>query len=297
MLNKPLYLDCKNTCHTRLATGTVTYLKNRDKWPAGCARYHNLPLLPGHYGTFCTNYHIMKILRLLLLFLIVVNSSLSFGQRTGLTYRKLKNTSEHVTVLDNDSLRPYYISSFPITNIEYITFLCWLANVYIDYPIELLKAFPDLEENYIDSLANNNFKIEQFPLLINSSKINREYIFNPKFLYYPVTGITWVQAMQFCFWLSDRYNESVAIRVGLLKWNSGQRDEANFNTEAYINDQYEGIISHLIFDPSYKNNERPAKWKDRIFYPSFRLPSKNELFFVKDLIEDSITFSNCTDLQ
>jgi hypothetical protein len=156
------------------------------------------------------------------------------------------------------------------------------------YPYEFLKAFPNLDQSYIDSLIRSNFQIDQLPFLVNSSAQTHDYIFNLKYLNYPVTGITWDQAMTFCSWLSDRYNESLLVRKGVLVWNPWQINEANFNTEAYLDEQYEGIIRQLIYDPAYDNCERKVKWKDRILFPSFRLPSKNELLLVKDLIENSM---------
>lgn len=234
------------------------------------------------------NRHNMKNLRLLLLFVIIFNSSLLLGQKTELIYRKLNYTSENLNIFNNDTIKPYFISSNPITNIEYITFLCWIADVYKDYPYELLKAFPNLNQNNIDSLIRNTFKVDLFPLLINSSALTRNYIFNPKYLSYPIVGIKWEQAMMFCSWLSDRYNESLLIHKGILVWNPWQINEVNFNSEAYLDEQYEGIIGQLIYDPAYKNSERPVKWRDRILFPSFRLPSKDELLLVKDLIKKSL---------
>jgi hypothetical protein len=219
---------------------------------------------------------------------MIINSFLLPGQKSELIYRKLNYTSENLSVFNNDTIKPYYISSNPITNIEYITFLCWVADVYIDYPYEFLKAFPNLERSYIDSLIRNNFQIDHLPLLINSSALTHDYIFNLKYLNYPIMGITWDQAMIFCSWLSDRYNESLLIRKGVLVWNPSPVNEANFNTEAYLDEQYEGIIRQLFYDPAYDNCERKVKWKDRILFPSFRLPSRNELLLVRDQIENSM---------
>jgi hypothetical protein len=229
----------------------------------------------------------MKIARLILLFAMVINSFLLSGQKTELIYRKLKYTSENLSIFNNDTIKPYHISANPITNIEYITFLCWIADVYIDYPYEFLKAFPNLNQSYVDSLIRNNFQIDQLPILINSSALTHDYIFNRKYLNHPVIGITWDQAMTFFSWLSDRYNESLLIHKNALTWNPSAINEANFNTEAYLDEQYEGLISHLVYDPAYDNCERPVKWKDRILFPSFRLPSKDELLLARDLIENS----------
>ncbi len=229
----------------------------------------------------------MKTIQVLSLFFLIFNSLL-FGQKSETKYRELESNSKYLLVDRIDSIKPYIISKNPITNREYITFLCWTADVYRDYPEVLLKAIPGFETSHIDSLIKIGYHINQFKSLINSSKLTREYIFNPKYIDYPVTGVTWEQAMQFLNWLSDRYNESILIEKKFLVFYPFQKNESNYNTEAYLAEQYTGLQGRMIYNQVTKK-ERPVKWEDRILVPSFRLSSFYELELANDFIEKSFT--------
>jgi len=102
------------------------------------------------------------------------------GQEVEKNYRKLKNVSEYYLVLNNDSIEPFYISSNPITNREYLTYLCWLADVYRYYPKDLLNAFPNLDKNQINSLIYKDFTPIQIRTIIENSYFTEYYMFNEK---------------------------------------------------------------------------------------------------------------------
>ncbi|MBN2259720.1 MAG: hypothetical protein JW702_04210 [Clostridiales bacterium] len=53
--------------------------------------------------------------------------------------------------VDSPELDYYFqISKKPVTNLDYLTYLCWINDVYSDYPDILINAFPSLD---IDSLS------------------------------------------------------------------------------------------------------------------------------------------------
>jgi len=93
--------------------------------------------------------------------------------------------------------------------------------------------------------------------------------------------------MDFLNWLSDRYNEALLIKKRILELDHNQLSEYNFNTEAYLLDQYEGLINMAILDTE-TNQIRSVKWKDRLLVPTFRLPSQNELNIAKQSIQCSL---------
>jgi hypothetical protein len=165
--------------------------------------------------------------------------------------------------------------------------LCWLSDVYRYYPVELLKAFPNLDNKQIDSLFNRGFTPIQIRKLVEGTYFTEHYMFSPKYLDYPVLGLNWDQSMNYLNWLSDRYNESLLIKKGILELDHNQLSEYNFNTEAYLMDQYEGLVNSLIWDPETKQ-PRSVKWKDRILVPTFRLPSQNEINIVQQSIHSSL---------
>jgi len=209
------------------------------------------------------------------------------GQEIEKNYRELKNVSEYYLVLNDDSIEPFYISSNPITNREYITYLCWKADVYRYYPGELLNAFPNLDNKQIDSLLNKGFTPIQIRTLVESTYFTEHYMFSPKYLDYPVLGLTWNQSMDFLNWLSDRYNEHILIQKRIQDVYHNQCCENSFNTESHLLDQYEGMINRSFCDQESKQ-PRNVKWKDRILIPSFRLPSNNELNIAQRSINNTL---------
>jgi len=231
--------------------------------------------------------NIMHYLKTTVLTVLIFLVSNIHGQEIENKYRELKNVSEYDLMLNNDSIEPFYISSNPITNREYITYLCWIADVYRYYPEELLNAFPNLDSKQIDSLSNKGFTPIQIRTLVESTYFTEHYLFSPKYLDYPVLGLTWNQSMDFLNWLSDRYNEALLINKKKLELDHNQLSEYNFNTEAYLMDQYEGLINSLLWDTETKQ-PRSVKWKDRILVPTFRLPSQNEINITQQKINSSL---------
>lgn len=162
-----------------------------------------------------------------------------------------------------------YISSKPITNREYITYLLWLQGVYVDYPSVVRDALPmsDTALTYNDQVPAERSYLQNRINLLNSK--DRDYIFNSKYLDYPVVGLSWLQAMQFCKWLSDRYNEYTLIKRKYLELDLYQKNEDNFNTEAFLADQYMGVAG--------ENRDLDVRFETGLLLPSFRLPMREEL--------------------
>jgi hypothetical protein len=228
--------------------------------------------------------HIFKNIGFSLLILLVSEIN---AQGIEHNYRKLKYASEYHLLLSDDTIAPFYISANPITNREYLTYLCWTADVYRDYPEKLLNAFPNLNKNHIDSLFNKGFTTIQIRTLVESNYFVENYLFSLKYLDFPVVGLNWGQSMNFLNWLSDRYNEYILIHKGIQELYLNQYCNNCFTTEAYLMDQYEGMINRPIWDPE-TNQIRSVKWKDKIFVPSFRLPSNNEIAIAGQKINRSL---------
>lgn len=229
----------------------------------------------------------MNFNKILILSLFIFLASTIHGQEIEKDYRALEKVSEYQLILNNDSIKPFYLSANPITNREYLIYLCWIANVYRDFPRVFLEAFPLLGNNYVDSIESAGFTPIQIRTLVNSNPITKRYMFNPEFIDYPVIGITWKQSMIFLNWLSDRYNESLLIGWGILQIDHDQRRQSSFNTESYLFGQYVGLINKPLADPDFDKG-RGAIWEDRIMVPSFRLPGMNEIALVKNGINTSL---------
>jgi hypothetical protein len=214
---------------------------------------------------------------------------LDLSGQQGKNYRKMFEVNGCRLVSELSADGASYISVKPVTNREYITYLCWLCNVYKDYPEVFMRAFPGIESANSGNNTGESFNVEKdLPKLIKSIEIDREYIFNTAYIDYPVVGISWNQAMNFMSWMSDRYNEMALIRSKELHYDPNQADENNFNTEAYIYLQYEGVVRKFPIDRK-TGMEKRSDWSSRLFYPSFRLPSTEELKITENSLKSDFT--------
>jgi hypothetical protein len=230
-----------------------------------------------------------KLVIFLFTSILLVNCLDLSGQKPSNDFRKLPQVTGYVLVTSDNPDNAFYISTKPVTNREYVTYLCWLFDVYVDYPEFVYRAIPGIETMPKSSNSGEKMGLPQdFIDVILSNANNRNYIFNTKYLDYPLTGVTWNQTMNFFNWLTDRYNEMQLINAKELRFFPDQVNEHNFNTEAYLASQYEGIVRYLRTDPVTKG-ERRSDWNDKLFFPSFRLPSGKELEAAGNLVKKDIT--------
>ncbi len=158
----------------------------------------------------------------------------------------------------------FYLDETEISNLHYLEYLYWLTRVYGEnYPEVYKKALPDTLV-WRDKLAFNEPYVEH-------------YLRHPSYRDYPVVGVNWLQATDFCAWRTDRVNEFILIREGLFDWYNEQRDEDNFNTDAYLAGQYESgkIVDLPDLNPS-GSGTRLVKMEDGMLLPRYRLPTEAE---------------------
>ena len=111
----------------------------------------------------------------------------------------------------------------------------------------------------------------------SSEEFIRNYMFNPKYIDYPVLGVKCSQAVNYCKWLSDRYNEYALIKNKNLVFDPNQLNENCFTTESFLLEQYEGTRNKDFGRDADKGTFIDFLWQKGIFLPTFRLPSKCEL--------------------
>ncbi len=161
----------------------------------------------------------------------------------------------------------FYLDQTEIRNLDYVEYLYWLGRVFgTDYPEVRRKALPDTLV-WLDELAYNDPYVEY-------------YLRHPSYRDYPVVGVSWVQATDYCSWRTDRVNEQILIREGILKMDPNQSNEENFNTDAYLAGQYEGLVrSDLIDINPNGSGTRKVRLEDGILLPKYRLPTEAEWEF------------------
>jgi formylglycine-generating enzyme required for sulfatase activity len=105
------------------------------------------------------------------------------------------------------------------------------------------------------------------------------YFRHPAYNNYPVVGVSWVKANDYCLWRTDRVNEQLLIREGELLPDPNQLNEKNFNTEAYLAGQYEGVVNKLRPSLNPNQTERRTNFEDGLLLPAYRLPTEAEWEF------------------
>jgi sulfatase modifying factor 1 len=178
------------------------------------------------------------------------------------------NTPRRVTV------NSFFIDKTEVANVHYREYLHWLENVFSDpqFDAVVTGAKPDTLV-WRSELAYNEPYVEY-------------YFRHPSYNYYPVVGVTWKQAHDFCIWRTDRVNELQLISSGyqkpnVLKTELNAGGSENFNTKSYLMGEYVGIPSK----PKSKKNAlmdaqgRPRStvtFEDGILFPDYRLPTEAE---------------------
>ena len=155
----------------------------------------------------------------------------------------------------------FYMDETEVRNVDYREYLNWLQLVYGgSFPQVHKKALPDTLV-WRKRLAYNEPYVEY-------------YFRHPAYHTYPVVGVSWLQATDYCAWRTDRVNEMSLINAGLLEMNPKQVDDQSFNTEAYLAGQYQSGAGDLI--ETLDGGTRTAKMEDGYIYPNYRLPTEAE---------------------
>ena len=165
----------------------------------------------------------------------------------------------------------FYLDVTEVRNIDYLEYLFWVNRVYgLSYPEVYKKALPDTLV-WRDKLGYNEPFVTQC-------------LRHPAYKNYPVVGVSWQQATDYCAWRTDRVNERILIDNGILQEDMEQVDDNVFTTQAYLKGQYEGIIRRNprnLTNQNYGSGEksRIIKMEDGLLLPNYRLPTETEWEF------------------
>ncbi len=121
----------------------------------------------------------------------------------------------------------FYMDETEVTNFMYLEYLEWLK-----------KIFPPNKGIYSEI-----YKGALTDTLIWRNKLGyaealvKNYLRHPAYANYPVVGVNWVQAVEFCRWRTDRVNEANLEKHGFLKVDAKSNEvsaEHLFSTETYF---------------------------------------------------------------
>jgi gliding motility-associated lipoprotein GldJ len=120
----------------------------------------------------------------------------------------------------------FFIDETEVANVHYREYIYWLQNTFGGDTAILKQALPD-SLCWREELAYNEPYVQY-------------YFRYPAYNYYPVVGVSWLQAHDFCIWRTDRVNELTLEQKGYLKKDFTKKEmksggsDASFNTETYL---------------------------------------------------------------
>ncbi|RLD29662.1 MAG: gliding motility lipoprotein GldJ [Bacteroidetes bacterium] len=178
-------------------------------------------------------------------------------------------------------IQSFYMDETEVTNVMYLEYLDWIKRVY---PIDN----PNFKTIYNGALPDT--LVWRNRLGYNEMMTN-QYLRHPAYAEYPVVGVSWIQAVEFAQWRTDRVNELGLQKAGYLTRGTEYEAtaDANFNTETYLNAPtltYGGNDS--IINPSSGRGRRPqvtasgdtinvyASRETGVMQLKYRLPSEAE---------------------
>ncbi len=165
----------------------------------------------------------------------------------------------------------FYIDRTEVANVHYREYLYWLEN-----------AFDDEQYSKVLEAAKPDTLVWRSELAANEPLV--EYYFrHPSYNNYPVVGVNWKQANDYCVWRSNRVNELILVEKGYinksqLKSIQGQAEE-NFTTKSYLMGLYSPQPGKPKKNPLLDANGKPrnyVKFEDGYLLPDYRLPTEAE---------------------
>lgn len=184
-------------------------------------------------------------------------------------------------------VQSFYMDETEVTNMMYMEYLDWLK-----------KVFPPTQENYrkIYNGALPDTLVWRNRLGYNETMVNN-YLRHPAYGNYPVVGVSWIQAVEFSKWRTDRVNELRLEKEGYTKEGArytGIEAGNTFNTATYLNapsrayggntdvslggKQSQNMIDNQSQDSlgNAAGGQTYVQRKDGVLLPEYRLPTEAE---------------------
>jgi gliding motility-associated lipoprotein GldJ len=184
-------------------------------------------------------------------------------------------------------VQSFYMDETEVTNMMYMEYLDWLK-----------KVFPPTQENFRNIYygALPDTLVWRNRLGYNETMVNN-YLRHPAYANYPVVGVSWVQAVEFSKWRTDRVNELLLEEGGYIKEGARLTDVdagTTFDTETYLNapsqvyggnteisqggDESQEMIENQNTDAEGNalGGQTYVQRKDGILLPEYRLPTEVE---------------------
>ncbi|MFZ4581137.1 MAG: SUMF1/EgtB/PvdO family nonheme iron enzyme [Paludibacter sp.] len=197
----------------------------------------------------------------------IEGGSYTIGEKAEFVTQPRDNRQRRITVSS------FYMDQYEIRNIDWREYSNWMKVVFDKSAPQLVKKATPNVNTWREQLAYNE------PYLQN-------YFTHPSFNNYPIVGVTWEQAVDYCAWRTDRVNELALINAGII---------VAPNFASLENMPYDSIRSSFIFNtqkyllqnsynptPGAKARRRANQsspkvdMADGIMFSDYRLPTEAE---------------------
>ena len=208
-------------------------------------------------------------------------------------------TFDYNNVRERVTIPSFYMDETEVSNQDWLDYLHWIS-----------VTFPQDHELYYNALPDT--LVWRRPLSYNEPYV-QNYLRHPAFQDYPVVGVSWDQAQDYCQWRTDRANEFILQQKGILanpKDAKGKAPaaapagQAPFNTDMYLNGQYRGAGidgKKMLPDLNAGNTTgkgksvRPVRLEDGILKQAYRLPTEAEWEYAALALAGNTQFENIND--
>lgn len=167
------------------------------------------------------------------------------------------------------SVSSFYMDETEVSNTNWLEYLYWIK-----------QNFPTDVEYYYNALPDT--LVWRRPLSYNEPYVDN-YLRHPAYQDYPVVGVSWSQANDYCVWRTDRVNEFILRQKGIMPEFKTVKPTPNtpkFNTDVYLNKPSApaelGKKAPVDLGGANKTAKRSVRLEDGVLLQPYRLPTEAE---------------------